>query len=199
MTGEGLVDRRRVSWPLSCLVGIICALAFPLATVLYWASEPDDTWGDLLIVAAWYVAAVIGLGLAIWSAIVKRYARAAAFAMLPLSLAISLANYRVFHDGTMVAGEYLDYRMNRGRYLAEIAAMPADRGARTKVFVLSEDGWAGISNWHLLVYDESGEIARPQAEWSADWKAKIADTPLEYGVGFIAPIGDNFYIVAISN
>jgi hypothetical protein len=167
--------------------------------VLYWASGPDDTLGFFLIIAAWYFAAVIGLGLAIWSAIVKRYASCLAFAMLPLSLAISLANYRVFHDSTMVAGEYIDYRINRARYLAEVATMPADRGPRIKVFVLSEDGWAGISNWHLLVYDESGEVARPQAEWSADWKATIADTPLEYGVGYIAPIGDNFYIVAISH
>lgn len=186
-------------WRVWCPVGILCALTFPLALVLYWASEPADTWGDLLIIAAWYFAAVIGLGLAIWSGIVKQYARATAFAMIPLSLAISLGNYHAFHDGTMVAGEYLDYRMNRGRYLAEVAAMPADRGPRTKVFVLSEDGWAGISNWHLLVYDESGEVARPQAEWSADWQAKIADTPLASGVGYIAPIGDNFYIVAISN
>jgi len=98
----------------------------------------------------------------------------------------------------MAEGEYIHFRLMRASYLAEIARLPAEREPRTAVFLISQDGWAGISNYHLVVYDESDEVALPDAQRSPAWKARIAGTWLEIGTGYMRPLGDHFYIVRIS-
>ena len=58
---------------------------------------------------------------------------------------------------------------------------------------------ADITNFHLVVYDESDEGVTLSAEArSAAWKARIAETPLQYGVGKLTSFGDHFYLVLIS-
>ena len=99
----------------------------------------------------------------------------------------------------MGIGEYVRFRLVRSDYLAEIAALPSDKEPRTIVFVLSEDGYFTITNYHLVVYDESEEVTLPAAQRSASWKAKVADTALEYGVGYLRPLGDHFYLVRASH
>src|SRR5258708_33877947 len=84
-----------------------------------------------------------------------------------------------------------------GCYVAEIAGLPAEREPWTAVFLLSQDGWAGISNYHRVVYDESDEVALPDAQRSPAWKVRIAGTRLEIGAGYVRPLDDHFYIVRI--
>jgi hypothetical protein len=96
------------------------------------------------------------------------------------------------------AGEYIHFRLMRATYLAEIAAMPAATEPRLRVFLLSQDGWFSITNYHLVVYDESDEVALPEAQRSPAWQARVSDTPLESGVPYVAPQGEHFYIVRVS-
>lgn len=174
------------------------ALAGPLSLVLFWTFAADSSLGMIPLFFAWVMAAVAGLGVAIWSGIVGQWGRAIAAGMLPLSLALFLLNFSTAWFLAMAAGEDIHFRLMRASYLAEIARLPADKGQRTKVFLLSEDGWAGITNYHLVVYDESGEVLLPEPQRSAAWKARVARTPLEIGVGYARPLGDHFYIVRVS-
>jgi hypothetical protein len=193
-TGPNPRGVRRYLWTVWA-VGL--ALAGPLSLVLYWTFCADSLLGMVLLFFAEVIAAVAGLGVAIWSGIVGRWGRAIAAGMLPLSLALCLLNFFTVWSFAMAAGEYLHFRLMRATYLSEIARLPPDKRPRTVVFVLSEDGWLGISNYHLAVYDESDEVALP--EQSASWKARVADTALGYGVGYLRALGGHFYIVRISH
>lgn len=56
----------------------------------------------------------------------------------------------------------------------------------------------GITNFRLVVYDESEEITLAEDLRSAAWKARIADTPLQFGIGDLTSFGNHFYLVLIS-
>jgi hypothetical protein len=181
---------------LSTIWAVGLALAGPLSLVLHWTFCADSLLGMILLFFAGVIAAVAGLGVAIWSGIVGRWGRAIAADMRPLSLALCLLNSFIVWVFAMAVGEYIHFRLERESYLARIAALPSGKGPRTVVFVLSEDGWLGISNDRLVVYDESDEVALPEEQRSA--ASKVADTSLCYGVGYLRLLGDHFCIVRIS-
>jgi hypothetical protein len=192
------VRPRRTTHYLWIAAAPIFALLGPAAFILFWTFAANNSLGDFGLLFLWVVLSIVALGIAIWSGIVRRWGRAVAASMLPLSLALAILNLTAFWSFVMGAGEYIHFRLERESYLAEIAALPSDKGPRTVVFVLSEDGWAGINNNHLVVYDETDEVALPEQQRSASWKEKVADTALSYGVGYLRPLGDHFYIVRIS-
>jgi len=185
--------RRRVHRYLWILWALGFAVAGPFALVLFWTFAADSSLGEIPLLFAWALAAVVALGIAIWSGIVGRWDRAIAAGMLPLSLALTLLTFDTVWFFAMAEGEYIHFRLMRASYLAEIARLPAEREPRTAVFLLSQDGWAGISN-----YDESDEVALPDAQRSPAWKVRIAGTWLEIGAGYVRPLDDHFYIVRIS-
>jgi hypothetical protein len=160
--------------------------------VLCWAFAADSGWPDFALLCAWSLAAVVALGIAIWSGIVGRWGRAITAGMLPLSLVLSIVAFGRVGNFAMAVGEYIHFRILRASYRAEIARLSTDKGPRTVVFLLSEDGGAGINNYHLVVYDESDEVALPDAQRSPGWNARIAGTQLEIGVGYTRPLGDHF-------
>ncbi len=98
----------------------------------------------------------------------------------------------------MTASEYVRFRLERATYLAEIAALPSATGPRLAVFQMSQDGWVTHTNYHLVVYDESDEVALPDARRSPAWQARIRDTKLESGTTYVAAQGEHFYIVRVS-
>ncbi len=177
---------------------LISAVAGPAMLVLFWAFCADVSLGGLFLLLAWGAAAVVALGIAVWSAYRRQWRRTVATAMLPLSLVVSLLNFDTLWRFSMATGEAIHFRLARQGYLAEIAALPAGQRPRLAVFVLSEDGWLGISNLHLVVYDESDEVALPAERQSPAWKARAAQTLLTLGIGYLRPLGDHFYIVRIS-
>lgn len=197
--GLAAPPRRRVVAQCAWIfLATIFAIAGPAMLILFWTFFASVSLGDLLLLLMWGAAAVVALGFALWSAHRGRWHAAIATAMLPLSLVISLLNLGALWQFSMGAGEAIHFRLARRSYLSEIAALPANERPRLAVFVLSEDGWLGISNLHLVVYDESDEVALPEERRSAAWKKRAARTPLQFGIGYLRPLGDHFYIVRIS-
>lgn len=158
----------------------------------------DFFFACFLLLVIWAMTVFFALIVAVASAFKREWCFTIGMLVLPLSFALTLWNSDEIWFRGIGMGEYIHFRLERETYLARIAALPSGKEPRTVVFVLSEDGWAGISNYHLVVYDESDEIALPEQQRSASWKGKVADTPLGYGVGYLRPLGDHFYIVRIS-
>ena len=154
--------------------------------------------GDILVLLVVAVASLIALVVAAVMAFKRRWRRAIGAAMLPLSLALTLLYARELEAAGMTAGEYVRFRLNRATYLAEIAALPVATEPRLAVFEMSQDGFVTLTNYHLVVYDESDEIALPDARRSPAWQARIRDTRLESGTPYVAAQGEHFYIVRVS-
>lgn len=192
------VRPRRASHYLWIAAAPFFVVLGPAALVLFWTFAADHAFGVFALLFLWAVLSIIALGIAIWLGTARRWGCAVVASMPSLSLALAILNFSAFWFFVMGAGEYIHFRLERERYLAEITALPSGKGPRTVVFVLSEDGWAGTSNYHLVVYDESDEVALPEEQRSASWKEKVADTALSYGVGYLRPLGNHFYIVRIS-
>src|SRR5260370_31920260 len=93
------------------------------------------------------------------------------------------------------AGGYIHFRLMRATYLAEIAAMPAATEPRLRGFLLSQDGWFSISNYHLVLYDESREGTLPEAQRSPAWQARVSDPPLETALPHVPPHRHPFSIL----
>jgi hypothetical protein len=179
------------------LAAIVCASAGPTSVTLAWAFFAF-TFGPEFVVLLWFLAAVAAAGFAMLAAVRRQWRWVAAAIPLPLSLALLPINSGALWWFTMSAGEELHFRVARAGYLRDIERIPTNRGPRLAVFVLSEDGFMGISNEHLAVYDESDEIMLPDQERSDAWKARAKETYLDYGIGQWRPMGDHFYIVRIS-
>lgn len=188
---------RRYLW-IVWAIGLM--LAGPLSPVLYWTFAADSFLAMLLLPLSWVMAAVVGLGIAIWAALTRRWGRAIAASTLPLSLLLAVPNFEKVWFFSMAAGEEIHFRLLRASYRAEIARLPTDEGPRTAVFVLSEDGWGGITDFHLVVYDESDEIGLPDDQHSSSWKARFARgwPQIAAGAGYVKSVGDHFYIVRVS-
>ena len=188
---------RRYLWIVGA-IGLL--LAGPLSLVLFCTFAAGSFLGFFLVPLGWVMAAVAGLGIAIWAAIARQWGRAIAASALPLSLLLALLNPYKLWFFSMAAGEEIHFRLLRASYRAEIARLPTDEGPRTAVFVLSEDGWAGITNFHLVVYDESDEIGLPDDQHSSSWKARFARgwPQIAAGAGYVKSVGDHFYIVRVS-
>src|SRR5258708_21870803 len=82
--------RRRVHRYLWILWALGFAVAGPFALVLFWTFAADSSLGEIPLLFAWALAAVVALGIAIWSGIVGRWDRAIAAGLLPLSLASTM-------------------------------------------------------------------------------------------------------------
>jgi hypothetical protein len=185
-------------WIVRALAVAAAVPAAVIATAASGTVGADAFLGDLLLLLLAGVAVVIALTVAVVMALKRRWRRAIGAAMMPLSLAIALLCFAELDAAGTTAGEYLHFRLMRATYLAEIAAMPAAAEPRLAVFELSSDGWFAHTNYHLAVYDESDEVALPDAQRSPEWQARGRDTPLESGVGYVASMGGHFYIVRIS-
>jgi hypothetical protein len=158
----------------------------------------DAVLGDMLVVLFGGAAALIALIVAVVMALKRRWRGVMGAAMISMSLAIALLCFGELDAAGTMAGEYIHFRLMRATYLAEIAAMPAATEPCLTVFLLSQDGWFNITNYHLVVYDESDEVALPEAQRSPTSQARIRDTPLESGAPYVAPQGEHFYIVRVS-
>jgi len=178
-------------------VAVVLASVGPASLILAWAFFAF-TFGPEFVVLLWFLGAVAAAGFAMLAAARRWWRWVAAAIPLPLSLAILPLNSGALWWFTMSAGEELHFHVARAGYLREIEKLPTDKGPRLAVFVLSEDGWLGISNEHLAVYDESDEVTLPDRRRSEAWKLRVKGTYLEYGVGQWRAMGDHLYIVRIS-
>jgi len=184
-----------IVWALACAGAVPAAIVGVAAAGIFGL---DLFVGDivaLLVVAVASLAAVI---VAIVMAFRRRWRGAIGAALVPLSFALTLLYAGELEAAGMTAGEYLRFRLDRATYRAEIAALPAAAGPRLAVFEMSSDGWATITNYHLVVYDESDEIALPDSRRSPAWQVRIRDTKLESGTPYVAAQGEHFYIVRVS-
>ena len=154
--------------------------------------------GDILVLLVVSVASLVAVIVAVVMAFRRRWRGAIGAALVPLSFALTLLYAGELEAAGMTAGEYLRFRLDRATYRAEIAALPAAAGPRLAVFEMSSDGWATITNYHLVVYDESDEIALPDSRRSPAWQVRIRDTKLESGTPYVAAQGEHFYIVRVS-
>ena len=156
--------------------------------------------GDVLVVLTVAAASLVALVVAAVMAFKRRWRRVIGAAMIPVSLALTLLYAGELEAAGMTAGEYVRFRLERATYLAEIAALPVTTESRLAVFPLSSDGWVTHTHYHLVVYDESDEVAMPDARRSPAWQARIRDTTLESGTTYhVAAQGDHLYIVRVSD
>ena len=184
-----------IVWALAFAITVPVAIIGVAACGTFGA---DVLLGDVLVALFGGAAALVALIVAVVMALKRRWRRVIGAAMIPSSLALALLYYGELDGAGTTAGEYIHFRLMRATYLAEIAAMPAATGPRLAVFPLSQDGLFNITNYHLVVYDESDEVALPEAQRSPAWQARVSDTPLESGVGYVAPQGEHFCIVRVS-
>src|SRR5690242_12478655 len=84
---------------------IVLILAGPLSPVLYWTFAADSFIGMLLLPLSWVMAAIVGLGVAIWAAFTRRWGRTIAASTLPLSLLLAVLNFQKVWFFSMAAGE----------------------------------------------------------------------------------------------
>jgi len=181
--------------------GLIYALAAALvgpASFVLVGAFGVSFFAYLALIAFWGLAALVTFCIAIAAAFGRHWRLTIVCAMLPATFAIFLLYADPLWRLSIDAGEYLHFLAMRGSYRAQIAAMPAGSGARLAVFTLREDGFAGMSNWDLVVYDESDEIALPAAARSAAWRMRVAGTALAIGEGTVWRLGDHFYLFWLS-
>ncbi len=109
-----------------------------------------------------------------------------------------------FHTVT-AASPYDRFRLerNRARYMADIAHRPDEAGLRLAAWQVGETGGVAVVNvLYFMVYDESGEIARPREAWSDTWRSRArsvgpSSPPLldpAFGIG-VRRLDGHFYLV----
>lgn len=189
---------RRYLWIVWALAFAMTAPVAMIGVAACGTFGADVLLGDMLVVLFGGAAALIALIVAVVMALKRRWRGVIGAAMIPASLALALLYDGELEGAGTTAGEYIHFRLMRATYLAEITALPAATGPRVTVFPLSQDGWFTHTTYHLVVYDESDEVALPEAQRSPAWQARVRDSPLESAIGYVASQGGHFYIVRAS-
>jgi hypothetical protein len=144
------------------------------------------------VVLLWGATAGLGLGLAVAAALGRNWCWFLASALFPLTTILAALNFWSVWGAGQFAGDYLHFLVKYPSYRTAISKQPS--GA-PRILV---DDWGGVlpMSSHGLVYDESDEITKPEAERSAAWKERVRGTEGECIYGG-TPIGGHFYLVSL--
>lgn len=125
------------------------------------------SFGQLLLSAAFLLLAAVFL--------IKRRLKLASAVALAVFILASPFFDRWFGEAAELAIDQMRFRFLRKQYETAIAKIPAGERASTVVFFeWGSMGFAVTGTAHYwLVYDESGEIALPDAERTEAWKGKV--------------------------
>jgi len=173
-------------WPIAL------ALGWPVILVLVWSAPFDFTFvAAPLVMLLWAISVVAGLVIAVTSAYRRVWLRMLSSSVLPLTGLVVGLNIADLWGLAATAGDELHVLVMRPSYLREISALPSDQ-SRFAIF-----NWGGFVVSHAVVYDESDEIALPDAQHSDAWRKRVKGTEIECGVIGFNPAGGHFYIVRL--
>jgi hypothetical protein len=174
----------RSAWPLLLAAGALASV--PVSWLIGFS--PAFLYG---FVASPVIAAVaIGLGIgALLSAINRSWFLSLSFLLGVTATAVVLLNWETYWHWSMDFGEWFNFEINKPGYLAEVNRQP-----KSETPVRREWAYGGFVTSHLVIYDESDEIALPADRQSEDWRAWTKTNELQCGYGY-TPIGDHFYLV----
>src|SRR5260370_34720141 len=111
--------RRRVHRYLWILWALGFAVAGPFALVLFWTFAADSSLGEIPLLFAWALAAVVALGIAIWSGIVGRWDRAIAAGLPAFSPALTPPAFDAGWVFALAEGGYHHLRLMPAGYPSE--------------------------------------------------------------------------------
>ncbi len=181
-----------ISKPLNLFYGTLYVLVFVLfAGLLFCISEPF-TYLIMMVVI------IILLSITVLSYLVMRKIKQCIFVSILLLIQIIL----FFNINVMDSlWEQVYFKLHKQDFLLKIDKLPQTSQYQLAVFTLYDEGFLGLTNLHLLVYDESHEMNHSSK--SIEWIKKAKGTDLELGLppyyGFHTQfLEDNFYLVHIS-
>jgi hypothetical protein len=171
---------------------VVLSIACPAIFILVW-SGPPELWivGTALVLGFWAMSASFALALLVGFALGRRWLWCLAALPLPLTALLAFLNIGLTWRAGQVAGDYIHFLAKYPHYRSEISALPSGEPR------LLVDNWGGVFIVsHGLVYDESDEIAKPDAERTEAWKKRASRTEAECVYGS-TPIGGHFYFVGL--
>ncbi|WP_128947031.1 hypothetical protein [Bradyrhizobium zhanjiangense] len=165
------------------------AFLFPVILVILWTAPFDIAFlGVPVLFLVWACSALLAIGLAISSARTRKWRRAIAMSVLPLTTLVAIANAGTVWRLAMETGERLHFQALRQSYLQDLSKLPSSGEPRFAIW-----RWGGFGISHAVVYDESDEIAL--SEQSSAWKKRVADTEVGMCGAWGTPLGSHFYLI----
>lgn len=173
-------------WPLAISTAALSGW------ILLWSISSDVALFAMPLLALWAVSALIALLKAARSVLARQWRRAVSLGLFPLVFFVVCLNFMRVRDFVIDTGQYIHFRAKRADFLAEVAKLPTNEGPRLMII-----SWGGfLGSYRAVVYDESDEVALPEGQRSAEWKARTAGTELSCDIVRARAVGDHFYIAA---
>lgn len=183
----------RLGLIISLLLPFTAKLAYGAGLSLAFIYPSSDAQEIGVYIAALLFAATMVM------AIVHLFRRAFARAgMVFLALVIAIVLPRIDFDP-----EYVLFRNNRDGYRAELDRDPSP-SPKFRIFPLRElASFPAGGDFYEIVYDETGQIGRPEADRTPDWTAKhghlrvaeIRGNSNPHAALVIRSFGDNFFLM----
>jgi hypothetical protein len=142
-----------------------------------------------ILIMVWAAAGIVALIKGIVAASSSTWSRAFSYFVLPLACIAAFSQPVFFLRNANYIGQVLNFEIMRPAYQARIDALP--RTGEPKLVVFNRGGMV----WHSegVVYDESDEVVRPQADRTTAWKLRASNT--ELGCGYWAgALSGHFYL-----
>jgi hypothetical protein len=174
----------RGGWPLLLAAGALATV--PVSWLIGFSSAFIFGFVAIPVIAS--VAIGLGIG-AILAAINRSWFLSLSFLLGVAVIGAVLLRWEPYWRWSMDFGEWLNFEINKPSYVAEVG-----RQARSETPLRREWAYGGFVTSHLVVYDESDEIALPPDKQSENWRAWTKTNELQCGYGY-TPVGDHFYLV----
>jgi len=185
------LTNRFLLWPL--MIGILVPLVVGCAVAFAW---PLTVFVVLIWALIWGLS---GLGALIALVIYARrgaWRAVASLAFLPAMMLSSILFPRTILTPLLSVGDFLHFWADRSSYLAEVAALPRDRGPRFARFPL---GGFMLGPTEEIVYDESDEVALPPDQQTDVWRERVGERSDLVTCRYAhLHLGEHFYKVIIS-